>query len=1331
MKKKLLLLLCLVLAGIGQMRAQIAAGDYFIQNVGYEGYLNGANSYGTKASLTKHGQKMTIAVSGEGYTINTHISNGSGKNFLAAGDNTYVDAVSAVHTITDLGDGTFSIKDTNNKYLVAGEDGIVNFKADEVTDAAKWKFVTMDDVKSMLSEATSDNPVDATFFIGDANFSRNNQYFDLWKGDKPSKGGDQANMNAEKWGGNSQTFDSYQELTGLPNGLYILKAQGFYRYNNTNDNTNDVAAAAHADGTEVINSYLYANNAKVALKSIADGEAVESYGKMPFSQTEASEAFKKDLYNNTLTAIVSDGTLKVGVKKTNHLGTDWTIWDNFELYYYGALIANPNFVSNDNGWDKDGNVAWKNGNTYTGPDGAVGIIEMGKWNASTGQTFDDKISQTINDLPNGYYRIKAGLQSASNVYMTLFANEQATQYLSHGDTNGNTGKKGWDWVEVITYVNDGTLTFGATAKANNAKQAWANCDMFSLEYLGLDLPENSDVTCYLSNPSFEGGNMDGWTVENNGGDWTPMTRSNAGDPKSGRYWYEKYKFSGKIDVNQTVSGLPAGHYRLSVLAVDQSNQTKLIAETATNSNETVIKTEPSDRYTVDIFVNEGEDLKLGLYCENHPANKWVGFDDFRLTYLSSEFAALEPLEGAMNADAKSDMLSKIETYNSDKNMDNLKAAWNAMAVAKASINAYTKARYYLDEAQDAKATTFTTSSADDYATAVADLETKYTNGEFTDAQATSYSYLIGDHTSGVVPAYMLGGWDNTKIYINTWSDEGDTDGSNFKAPFYEYWVADANSLGNREITGTITGLDNGTYSITALVRIRAKNGVLSTEATGITMSANGGEAVDVTEGNQIGTSQLSMAEFAAKGVVTDGTLSLTFNVADANISWLAFKNVKYSRIESDEDIQAFKDAIAAAETSYPLGFQKGEYAPYKNVAAAQALAAAKAIDTEKPVAFGTLPTLKEALETATWTANADEVNAFYSLSNYTAESDKDESNRVYALGWNKADRTDAYNTRIMIAPDASNVGLTSNALFTKYNTSYGTEDGYTMPLAASTLYKLTFDYAGWGNSPTTNIVVKDANGQAQTLSVSSYKPATNDGNSNAEHWYSFEAYFVTGEAGNYTIELNKVDGGQQQTVLANMELKTSDPIEQEFKITSAGWATLVTDLSKTTKPEAVTVYEVTAGAEDTDVTLSEVDNIEPNKPYLISGESSTYSIFGCPVAKDATPTNGLLVGNWNAGATITGDGSQYLLQKHDSRVAFYLLANDATAKLAANSAYLKKETTSPVKAFYFDGLGDETAISALEALTSGNAKIYDLNGRQIQKLQKGVNIVNGKKIIVK
>lgn len=326
----------------GATEVELAAGDYVIKNVESGLFLNGANSWGTKASAVKHGQFMTVAKLEDGtYTIDSHISNGGDKHYLAAGDNTFLDALPAYHTIEMVAPGIFAVKDSNDKYLAAGEDGLINFNADEVTEAAKWQFISKEQLIVSLEDATAAEPADATALIGDANFSRNNQWISKWD-IQPGKGGPNENMNAEKWGGNSQTFVSAQTLTDLPNGFYTLKAQGFYRYNDTTDNTNDVAIAAHADGTEVIYSYLFANNDSVALTSIADEATIEANnGVVPFSQSEAAAAFNLGLYQNEINFEVTDGTIKLGIAKVEHLGCDWTVWDNFELYYLGTGAVDP------------------------------------------------------------------------------------------------------------------------------------------------------------------------------------------------------------------------------------------------------------------------------------------------------------------------------------------------------------------------------------------------------------------------------------------------------------------------------------------------------------------------------------------------------------------------------------------------------------------------------------------------------------------------------------------------------------------------------------------------------------------------------------------------------------------------------------------------------------------------------------------------------------------------------------------------------------------------------------------------------------------------------
>jgi hypothetical protein len=53
----------------------------------------------------------------------------------------------------------------------------------------------------------------------------------------------------------------------------------------------------------------------------------------------ASDMFSKGLYQNSLFVEVSDGTLRVGVKKEVGEVCDWTCFDNFELFYYGPVVT--------------------------------------------------------------------------------------------------------------------------------------------------------------------------------------------------------------------------------------------------------------------------------------------------------------------------------------------------------------------------------------------------------------------------------------------------------------------------------------------------------------------------------------------------------------------------------------------------------------------------------------------------------------------------------------------------------------------------------------------------------------------------------------------------------------------------------------------------------------------------------------------------------------------------------------------------------------------------------------------------------------------------------
>ncbi|MGX8696146.1 MAG: hypothetical protein ACSW8D_07175, partial [Prevotella sp.] len=174
--------------------------------------------------------------------------------------------------------------------------------------------------------------------------------------------------------------------------------------------------------------------------------------------------------------------------------------------------------------------------------------------------------------------------------------------------------------------------------------------------------------------------------------------------------------------------------------------------------------------------------------------------------------------------------------------------------------------------------------------------------------------VTGWHAAITVDNFLLSAWDtnpdfnNAPYYINTWSVEGDNDGTNFHVPFFEYWTGDDGSLAERTMTATMENLEPGNYDVSAWVRVRTKNYTGSyTQGEGITLQVNEGAAVDVAKGtNKVDLDKdnnFFLDEFTASGIVgEDGVLKIKFNVAaDNNISWLSFKNVMFKKGAAADD----------------------------------------------------------------------------------------------------------------------------------------------------------------------------------------------------------------------------------------------------------------------------------------------------------------------------------------------------------------------------------------------------------------------------------------------
>lgn len=285
--------------------------------------------------------------------------------------------------------------------------------------------------------------------------------------------------------------------------------------------------------------------------------------------------------------------------------------------------------------------------------------------------------------------------------------------------------------------------------------------------------------------------------------------------------------------------------------------------------------------------------------------------------------------------------------------------------------------------------------------------------------------------------------------------------------------------------------------------------------------------------------------------------------------------------------------------------------------------------------------------------------------------------------------------------------------------------------------------AGGGNSTRTSmgLTAYGTNLPVTTLSAGTYKIYMHAANGNSA---SRAVAFKNGETS--VADFTIVNNNNNQDLVSEEFIITSDA---NITLTSEGSSASGVDffyiqktgeasIARTTATEkygticapfaatatGATVYSAAINGES--VTLAEVGTeLEAGVPYIYqaTADAQTFTCTGASVAAPATacPLTGVFA------ATEVPVGS-YVMQTLEGVQAFYIVEAGAQPTLSAYKAYLS--VPSSAKSLKI-GFGEETAIKAIDALTNGAAKIYDVNGRELKSLQKGVNIVNGVKVLVK
>ena len=212
-----------------------------------------------------------------------------------------------------------------------------------------------------VADATAEAPVNVSSVIENATFDTVGD-FHGWLGTGFGAGGT-TSTNAEHY---NRTYDSYQDIAGLPAGYYVATVQGYYRHGSSGKDWtlyNEEDKSAHNQ------AYFYATSATEHKETMVQyasewgmpsdstwRQGVEAGGGLYIPNTMAQAKIwfdrttdtpinqfveNKAYYNHCIQIYVDEtGYLRIGVKKsTNTDNNDWSIYDNFQLYYVGSEPA--------------------------------------------------------------------------------------------------------------------------------------------------------------------------------------------------------------------------------------------------------------------------------------------------------------------------------------------------------------------------------------------------------------------------------------------------------------------------------------------------------------------------------------------------------------------------------------------------------------------------------------------------------------------------------------------------------------------------------------------------------------------------------------------------------------------------------------------------------------------------------------------------------------------------------------------------------------------------------------------------------------------------------
>lgn len=528
------------------------------------------------------------------------------------------------------------------------------------------------------------------------------------------RGGDSDGKNycAEAY---EQNFDVYQEIEGVKDGIYEVSVQAFYRGGSPEAAWNNYKKDPEMKGDAKVYSEVYLNEFSTPIRNVMEitlddvsqftskdnyssfavtGEGGETTNVfVPNGMASASTSFSLEdpEKNYTMSAygLVTDGKIRLGIRRLttppSNAGT-WTLWDNFKLTY---RAKNPELAAQvlDAKAKELNELLTTSEENMTDP-----VIQNSVYAYTESQKTDLSDAAKYEVLIETNDAIVAAKENIQQVGAYKTANEAyqaACDELEKVD--GSQEAEIWNQIDEMDNELEGDAFRSLStedlvtliAKVEDfTKEVQAAIDDIKLAQKVAEMADATDdkpydATSWIINPDMEDSSQDSnadaskkmagwdfWKAKGNG----PVKGSDGINGRSLEAWSGTIGAELEFTAYQTLTGLPAGKYKLSAKAANASNgvtadetlwadpekaatgRAYLCAILSDGENEKAVSTpvEPNvgsattaNTYTVTFTVEEGNDVKIGFQSIGTMPFRWFMCDDFTLTYYGTESAKVD------------------------------------------------------------------------------------------------------------------------------------------------------------------------------------------------------------------------------------------------------------------------------------------------------------------------------------------------------------------------------------------------------------------------------------------------------------------------------------------------------------------------------------------------------------------------------------------------------------------------------------------------------------------------------------------------------------------